>query len=90
VEEQVPEISRFFGIIIAMYYSEHNPPHFHARYGSDKVEIDIATLSILAGKLAPRAMGLVIEWASKHQSELMDDWNLARAQAELRKIDPLE
>jgi phosphomannomutase len=48
VEEQVPEISRFFGIIIAMYYSEHNPPHFHARYGSDKVEIDIATLSILA------------------------------------------
>lgn len=86
----MPEISRFFGIVIAMYYSEHNPPHFHARYGSDKVEIDIATLSILAGKLAPRAMGLVIEWASKHQSELMDDWNLARAQAELRKIDPLE
>jgi hypothetical protein len=58
--------------------------------GSDKVEIDIATLSILAGKLAPRAMGLVIEWASKHQSELMDDWNLAGAQTELRKIDPLE
>ena len=53
----MPEISRFFGIVIAMYYSEHNPPHFHARYGSDKVEIDIATLSILAGKLAPRAMG---------------------------------
>jgi hypothetical protein len=61
----MPEISRFLGIIIAMYYNEHNPPHFHARYGDAKVEIAIETLSVLAGKLPPRAMGLVMEWANR-------------------------
>ena len=86
----MPEISRFLGIIIAMYYDEHNPPHFHARYGENKVEIAIDTLSVLAGKLPPRAMGLVIEWASRHQAELMADWDLARQHAELNKIEPLE
>jgi len=74
----MPEISRFLGIIIAMFYNEHNPPHFHARYGDYKVEIEINTLSILAGKLPPRPMGLVMEWASRHQDELMADWELAR------------
>ncbi len=86
----MPEISRFLGIIIAMFYSEHNPPHFHARYGDHKVEIAIETLSVLAGKLPPRAMGLVIEWASRHQEELMEDWNLARQSAALKSIEPLE
>ncbi|MBN8453824.1 DUF4160 domain-containing protein [Accumulibacter sp.] len=86
----MPEISRFLGIIIAMYYNEHSPPHFHARYGDAQVEIGIETLSVLAGKLPPRAIGLVMEWASRHQEELMVDWELARQQAELRKIDPLE
>ena len=90
MEIEMPEISRFFGIVIAMYFNEHNPPHFHARYGNDKVEIDIESLSVLAGRLPPRAMGLVIEWASRHQAELMENWKLARAQAELRKIEPLE
>ncbi|HLP18632.1 MAG TPA: DUF4160 domain-containing protein [Bacteroidota bacterium] len=86
----MPEISRFFGIIIAMFYKEHNPPHFHARYGDNKVEIDIQTLSILAGGLPPRAMGLVIEWASLHKAELMADWKLASQSAELNRIRPLE
>jgi hypothetical protein len=89
-ESVMPEISRFLGIIIAMYYNEHSPPHFHARYGDAQVEIAIETLSVLAGKLPPRAIGLVMEWASRHQEELMVDWELARQQAELRKIDPLE
>lgn len=86
----MPEISRFFGIIIAMFYNDHNPPHFHARYGEHKVEVDIQTLSVLAGKLPPRAMGLVIDWASRHQDELMADWELARQAAELKRIEPLE
>lgn len=86
----MPEISRFLGIIIAMFYNEHNPPHFHARYGEHKVEISIKTLSVLAGKLPPRAMGLVMEWASLHQDELMADWELARQNAVLKDIDPLE
>jgi len=86
----MPEISRFLGIIIAMYYNEHNPPHFHARYGEYKIEIAIQTLSVLVGKLPPRAMGLVMEWASCHQDELMADWELARQSAELKRIEPLE
>lgn len=86
----MPEISRFFGIIISMYYNEHNPPHFHARYGDYKVEIDIENLSVLAGKFPPRAMGLVIEWATRYQRELMADWELARQQIMLNDIEPLE
>lgn len=86
----MPEISRFLGIVIAMFYSEHNPPHFHARYGEYKIEIAIKTLSVLAGKLPPRAMGLVMEWASRHQDELMADWELACQNVELKHIDPLE
>jgi Domain of unknown function (DUF4160) len=85
-----PEISRFLGIIVAMYYNEHNPPHFHARYGDHKIEIAIKTLSILAGKLPPKALGLVMEWATQHQDELMTDWELARQNSELKKIAPLE
>ncbi len=86
----MPEISRFFGIIVAMFYNEHNPLHFHARYGEYKVEIEIRTLSGLAGKFPPRALGLLIEWATQHQEELMSDWQLARQNAELHRIAPLE
>ena len=64
----MPEISRFFGIIIAMFYDEHNPPHFHARYGEYRVEIAIDTLSVLVGRLPPRVLGLVIEWAALHRA----------------------
>lgn len=86
----MPEISRFFGIIITMYFDEHNPPHFHARYGQDKVAIEISTLKVLAGKLPSRALGLVIEWASQHQVELMDNWNFARRNQQPNKIEPLQ
>ena len=61
----MPEISRFYGIIIAMFYSEHNPPHFHARYGDKKAAILIKDLSVCEGSLPPRVLGLVIEWAAK-------------------------
>lgn len=86
----MPTISMFFGIVIAMYYDEHNPPHFHARYGECKIEVAIESLSVLAGKFPPRALGLVMEWASMHRQELMEDWELARSRAELNKIAPLE
>ena len=86
----MPEISRFFGIIITMYFNEHNPPHFHARYGDHKAEIAIETLSIIAGRLPPRVLGLVMEWAALHRQELMEDWELARRQVELKRIAPLE
>jgi len=85
----MPEISRFYGIVIAMFFNEHNPPHFHARYGGEKVAIDIRTLQVLEGRIAPRALGLVIEWASQHQDELLADWELARKDQQPRKIEPL-
>jgi len=86
----MPEISRFFGIVIAMFYAEHEPPHFHARYGQDQAVIGMDSLSVLEGRLPPRALGLVMEWAAVHQAELRADWELARGQAPLRKIAPLE
>ena len=86
----MPKISRFLGIIITMYFNEHNPPHFHARYGDHKAEITIETLSIIAGRLPPRVLGLVMEWGALHRQELMEDWELARQQIELKRIAPLE
>ncbi|WP_077132365.1 DUF4160 domain-containing protein [Spirosoma montaniterrae] len=67
----MPEISRFYGIVITMYFSDHNPPHFHARYGDDKAEYDIQTLALLAGKLPKRTHFLVIEWAIEYREELL-------------------
>jgi hypothetical protein len=86
----MPEICRFYGIIIAMFYDEHNPPHFHARYGDYKASIDIHSLSVLEGTFPPRALGMVIEWASLHQNELLDGWNMARQQKAPQKIQPLK
>lgn len=86
----MPEISRFFGIIILIYYSDHPPPHFHVRYGEQRAIVSIESLAILEGKLAPRVLGLVIEWAFMHREELMADWERARRQEPLEPIAPLE
>jgi hypothetical protein len=86
----MPEISRFFGIVIRMFYADHNPPHFHAQYGDDVALIDIHTLSVFSGHLPPRALGLVIEWATLHRVALTADWERARAKQELHRIPPLE
>ena len=86
----MPEICRFFGIIIAVFYDDHNPPHFHARYAGQKVAIEIETLQILEGTISPRALGLVIEWAAIHKEELLKDWELAKANQPPEKIEPLK
>jgi len=86
----MPEVSRFYGIIIAFYYNEHNPPHFHAKYSEFKAEIDIRTLQILKGELPKRAKTMVLEWADEHRDELMQDWELARQKHELKEIEPLK
>ena len=85
----MPEICRFYGIIVAMFYDEHNPPHFNARYGKRKVAIEIKTLRLLEGSIPHRALGLVMEWASQHQKELLRNWNLARKNRPPKKIIPL-
>lgn len=86
----MPEISRFFGIIILMYYNDHPPPHFHVRYGDHKAIIAIESLAVLNGRLPPRALGLVVEWAFMYRDRLMADWELAREQMPLDRIPPLE
>lgn len=86
----MPEISRFFGVIISINYRDHPPPHFHVRYGDQKALIGIQSLSLLEGNLSPRLLGMVIEWALLHRQELLDNWELARKQQPLRAIEPLE
>ncbi len=86
----MPEISRFFGIIAAMYYGDHAPPHFHVRYGEQKAIVAITSLTLLRGRLSPRVFGMVVEWASLHQNELLENWELARQQVPLNRIAPLE
>jgi hypothetical protein len=85
----MPEISRFYGMIVAMYFNEHNPPHFHVKYGEFKAEIDIQTLKIINGNIPKRAKALILEWADEHRQELLEDWNLARQQNDLKPIEPL-
>ena len=85
----MPQISRFFGIIISMYFDDHNPPHFHARYGDDECIISIQERIVLEGRLPPRALGMVIEWANLHHDELLENWTLMRANHSLNRILPL-
>ena len=85
----MPKISEFFGIVIYIFYREHGVPHFHARYAGDQAVIAIEDLTVLEGKLPPRALGLVIEWATLHQGELADIWRKAQAHEPLGTIEPL-
>lgn len=86
----MPEISRFFGIVITMYYNDHEPPHFHARYGGERALIEIDSIALLRGELPPRALGLVTEWTSLHREELMANWQRARRDEPLMGVPPLE
>ncbi len=84
----MPILSSFYGIIIRMYFqlSEHNPPHFHARYGEYAAEISIQTGEVLSGFLPPKAFSLVHEWANIHREELIQMWNTQ----DFKPISPLE
>jgi len=86
----MPIVSRFFGIVIALYWSDHAPPHFHAKYAGQEAAIDIKTGEVLQGTLSKRAARLVEDWRQLHTKELMQDWNLAKHRKPLRVIAPLE
>ena len=85
----MPEICRFYGIVIKMYFADHAPPHFHAEYAEYEVRIAIDSLAIVSGALPPRALGLVAEWASLHQQDLSGLWDKARRAEPLGRLDPL-
>ncbi len=76
--------------MVRMYYDDHGPAHFHAYYGDDMIVIEIATLRVVVGQLPRRAQAMVLEWASQHREELLEDWQLATAHEPLKKISPLE
>lgn len=85
----MPLISLFYGISIYMYFEDHNPPHFHAKYAEFEIVIKISDLSVLHGYMPARALGLIIEWASLHKEELLEDWTLLTNEQLPRKIEPL-
>jgi hypothetical protein len=86
----MPEICRFFGISIRMYFDDHNPPHFHAIYASAEVEVGIDPLTVLRGRFPRRALGMVLEWAAMHQQELLDNWGRLHNEEAPQRIDPLD
>jgi hypothetical protein len=86
----MPEVSRFFGIAIRLYYNDHQPAHFHAVYGEHEALIEIDTLAVLRGELPRRALALVLEWAAMHRQELRADWEMARKGSTPSPIAPLD
>ncbi|NIL99281.1 MAG: DUF4160 domain-containing protein [Planctomycetales bacterium] len=85
----MPEISRFFGISIRMYFDDHHPPHFHAIYAGDEVEIGIDPLTVMSGRFARRPLGMVLEWAAMHRQELLDNWHRLDRDEPPQPIAPL-
>jgi Domain of unknown function (DUF4160) len=85
----VPEISRFLGIVIAMFYREHGPPHFHAFYGSYRITVEIESGEV-TGTFPRRALAHVQEWRELHKPELLEDWRLGIERKPMNKISPLE
>ena len=86
----MPEISRFLGIVIKMFFNDHQPPHFHAICGAHEALIEIDTLGIYRGELPRRALALVLEWAALHREELRQNWALARSGRAPQGIEPLD
>ena len=86
----MPIVSRFFGIVIAFYWEDHVPPHFHAKYSGDEALVDIRTGEVLRGSLPRRALSLTNEWRTLHVEELLDNWERARQRRPLAYIAPLE
>ena len=84
----MPEISRFYGITIKMYFlaGEHNPPHIHAIYNKNIAVIDIQNLKVIEGELPKRALKLVKEWVFIHKDEIRDIWETQQ----FKKIEPLK
>jgi len=86
----MPEISRFFGIIIRMFYDEHEPPHFHADYQGNNAVFDFCG-NVLKGDIKSRtARKLIRDWIDLHVHELKENWELARTDNEIKKISPLD
>jgi hypothetical protein len=85
----MPTICEFYGMYIQMYWNDHAPPHFHVRYSGYKATVGIQSLNVLTGALPRTAERLVLEWATDHQAELMENWRLCEIKAQPSRINPL-
>lgn len=85
----MPELARFYGIVIRMYFADHPPPHFHAFYSSHEALLSIDDGAVLAGSLPSRALGLIREWSDLHRAELRACWERAAHHQPPGSIDPL-
>lgn len=85
----MPRLSEFYGIVIFMFFADHNPPHFHAVYGEHEAIIVVADGSVLSGWLPRTAAQLVEQWRTERQADLEANWDLAQVPAALRTIEPL-
>lgn len=87
----MPVISSFYGILIKMYFGDHVPPHFHAEYGEFSAQVSIHNFAIIEGYLPPKALALVVEWASIHQETLIENWKSLSENGDgaFKKIEPL-
>ena len=85
----MPEISRFYGVVILMNFKDHSPPHFHAWYGEYKISVTI-NHGVIKGEMPKRALKMIFEWLDLHKDELMVDWELAQKGGKLNKIEPLK
>jgi hypothetical protein len=90
VEAPVPRIAEFYGIVVAMFYNDHEPPHMHVTYSGHRALIGVTPIRVLRGELPRRAQSMVFEWTLMHQSELSENWERARAHAPLRRSAPLD
>ena len=86
----MPELCRFYGIVIRMFPDDHGPPHFHASYSGEQITVDIDSLSVLSGRLPRRAERLVAEWAEMHQEELLEAWSRSQRRQPPGRIAPLD
>ena len=84
----MPEISRFYGIIIVMNFNDHNPPHFHALYQGYEISVEIKS-GLVNGSMPKRALKMIFEWLELYKQALLEDWQLARDKKSLLKIEPL-
>jgi hypothetical protein len=86
----MPTLSSFYGVLIQMFWHDHAPPHFHAVYAEYEALVNIRTLTVMEGYLPTRALNMVLEWASQHQEELLEDWELCSTMQMPKKIEPLQ
>ena len=85
----MPQVSRFSGVVITMYFNDHDPPHFHARYGEYRATVTLEPIQLQAGELPPRVLSLVLEWGKAHQMKLQENWTQMAIAGTFNPIEPL-